>query len=261
MEFKSEIDEKEEQKKNSLSEIYSPLDGKDEPPQFKFFDESDRRDYGIGEYQYIYDPVAESKKQLLTISNFYGKDILLRLRSELKDCKNPSSFEAKNFISPELYNRMERIYQKKRANPNKKATALKSDRATGNDSTSTKKQPKRKSQYSGDEFFLRTKRKLVRNKKYLEVFKGPGTLYECLWANIIRKGWNDTEDYPLKAKYYDNHFLVCSASISKIAEVCDMSKNTVDKFIDISNCVLEFNVFKNANVFNSFLSTIGSKFL
>lgn len=231
-----EIDEEEEQKKSPLYEIYGPLDGKDKFPQFdifEVFDESDRIDYKIGEYQYIFDPVSGKKKQLLTMSNFYGKDILLRLRSELKDCNNPSSFEAKNFISSELYSRMERIYQKKNPNSNKDVTVLKSDTAKIKHSTSTKKQPKGKGQYSGDDFFLRTKRKLPRNENYLKVFKGRGTVYEWLWANIIRKGWNDTEDFPLKAKYYDAHFLVCSASISKIADICGMSKNTVDKYIKV----------------------------
>jgi hypothetical protein len=234
------VDEPEEKKITEMDILYGPLDGKDPMPGMDIFDDLDAGDRGqsnIGEYQRIYDPVPDRVSSLAFIRNFYGKEILMRLRKELKECKKPSSPEAKVFISPELHRDMRKIYEKKR--PPDKSTPIKSKIIELTTEKNSCLEPplkiteKMRVNDPDEKYFLKTKRKLPRNKKYRKVFKGPSTVWEWLWSNIIRKGWNDTEGYPLKEKFFDNGFLVCSYSISKIAEECEMSKSTVSKFLKI----------------------------
>lgn len=80
---------------------------------------------------------------------------------------------------------------------------------------------------------MKTERGLVRNESYREIFKGPGTVYEWLWANIVREQWKDTEQYPIKARYYDNGFLVYCSTFGRIAKACGMSKTTVHRYIQV----------------------------
>ena len=80
---------------------------------------------------------------------------------------------------------------------------------------------------------MRTDRGLVRNETYREIFKGPGTVYEWLWANIVREGWKDNDDYPIKKLYYDNGYLVYCTTYSQIGKACGMSKNTVHRYIEM----------------------------
>jgi hypothetical protein len=50
------------------------------------------------------------------------------------------------------------------------------------------------------------------------LFKGPGVVYEWLWANIVRDQWRDNKAYPIKEKYYDKGFLAYCSTYGKIAK-------------------------------------------
>jgi hypothetical protein len=83
--------------------------------------------------------------------------------------------------------------------------------------------------YKNDDYFLKLTRGIIRNDIYRKIFaaRGRSVVYEYLWANIIRNGWNDKPGYPLKARYYDKGFLVHSSSYSKVAEKCFLDRKTV----------------------------------
>ena len=97
---------------------------------------------------------------------------------------------------------------------------------------------KRKRQ-KGDDYFLPLERGIIRNETYRKLFKGPGVVYEWLWANIVRDQWRDSKAYPIKEKYYDKGFLAYCSTYGKIAKECGMSRNTVISYI---------NAFKDAGI-------------
>ena len=80
---------------------------------------------------------------------------------------------------------------------------------------------------------MKTERGLVRNESYRAIFKGPGLVYEWLWANIVREQWKDCEAYPIKKNYFDNGYLAYCSTYGEIAKACGISKNTVHKYIKI----------------------------
>jgi len=84
----------------------------------------------------------------------------------------------------------------------------------------------------GDDYFLTTERGIVRNESYREVFKGPGILYEWIWANVVRSQWIDTNGYPIKEKYYDRGYLAYCSSYRQLARDCGLHKNKVKEYID-----------------------------
>jgi len=169
------------------------------------------------------------------VEKFYGKDILKRLKKELKGSKEPASYKASIHISPELRQEIKKIYEAKMPSKNKNPIESKNVKSTTKNNNRMKSQANKMNKTSSidpdKKYFVKTPRKLPRNEKYLKMFKGPGTVWDWLCAHIIRKGWNDTKDYPLKEKYFDNHFLVHSSSISVIAKKCGMSKSTVSKYL------------------------------
>ena len=77
-----------------------------------------------------------------------------------------------------------------------------------------------------------TERGVIRNRSYRELFKGPGTVYDWIWANLVRSEWIDTKGYPIKEKYYDKGLLAYCSTPGKIGKDCGMSKNTVKKYIN-----------------------------
>nr|CBX27141.1 hypothetical protein N47_A11700 [uncultured Desulfobacterium sp.] len=85
---------------------------------------------------------------------------------------------------------------------------------------------------SGDDYFMMTKRGIIRNKEYRKIFKGPGTVYAWLWANLVRSEWIDTKGYPIKKRYYENGYLAYSSSYRQIGEDCFLHKNKVKEHID-----------------------------
>ena len=87
---------------------------------------------------------------------------------------------------------------------------------------------------TGDRFFLKINRGVIRNQEYRKVFKEKGysVVYEYMWANIVRKGWKDKPGYPIKEKYYDNGLLAFCTSYRFLAKECGMDKNYVQKILD-----------------------------
>lgn len=80
----------------------------------------------------------------------------------------------------------------------------------------------------GDDYHLWTERGLIRNESYVELFKGPGVVYEVIWENVVRKGWHDTEAYPIRKIYHDSRkLLVYCTTWRHLAKQCKMAVNTV----------------------------------
>jgi hypothetical protein len=68
------------------------------------------------------------------------------------------------------------------------------------------------------------------NEKYKKTFKGPKTVYDFLWANIVR-GNMINDKLHIKRRYYDKGMLACSFPIRVIADKCFMSPTTVKNYI------------------------------
>ncbi len=187
----------------------------------------------VGDCKEIYDPGFGKMVTVSHIAKFYGKDILRRLKKEQKESLHPEAKRGKNHVSPELYRKMKKIHEFKRPQKKSKETIPREPKSV----VVNKSEPKlptenlQRKMQPGDEYFLQNRRGMIRNDKYRELFKGPSTVYEWLWANIARHGWKDTDDYPIKAKYFDNGFLAYSASISEVGKKCGMSKATAGKYI------------------------------
>lgn len=82
----------------------------------------------------------------------------------------------------------------------------------------------------GNDYFLMIKRGLVRNPEYRKLMKGPGTIYEYVWCNIVRdKMYNDIHN--IKEKYYDKGFLAYCSTYGHIGKECFMHKDTVMGYI------------------------------
>ncbi|MCK4787953.1 MAG: Lrp/AsnC family transcriptional regulator, partial [Desulfobacteraceae bacterium] len=75
-------------------------------------------------------------------------------------------------------------------------------------------------------------RGIVRNESYRELFKGPSTVYEWIWANVVRSQWIDTNGYPIKEEYYDKGYLAYCSSYRQLAKDCGLHKNKVKEYID-----------------------------
>ena len=88
---------------------------------------------------------------------------------------------------------------------------------------------RKKESFIGDKFFMKKSRSMIRNNEYRKIFNGPGTLYEYLWANIIRAKMGG-DIYNLYGRYYDKGFLATTVSVRKLAVECNMDKNTVKKY-------------------------------
>ena len=97
----------------------------------------------------------------------------------------------------------------------------------------------RRERQKGDDYFLPLERGIVRNETYRKLFKGPGVVYEWLWANIVRDQWRDSKAYPIKEKYYDKGYLAYCSTYGKIAKECGTSRNTVISYI---------NAFKDSGI-------------
>ena len=193
-------------------------------------------DYGLGKM---------SNRQ--AIADFYGWEIVDQILYEIEYSYNHKLDDRKSGqISKKLWQRMkdiragrlpkaERIKYKdqcKRKNGEShthSAKNNKSDRVEkkGKSRITVKQRIRQK----GDDYFLKTERGIIRNKTYRELFKGPGVVYEWLWANVVRSQWQDSEDYPIKRLYYDKGYLAYCSSYSQIGKDCGMSKDTVYRCI------------------------------
>lgn len=213
---------------------------------YEVCDVQDRQLFKIGEFEEIYDPGFGKMMATGHIQRYYGNDILKRLKKEQKESLSSECTREKNHVSPGLYREMKQIIAKKTSDSEKKKKELISKAKKLENIPMERETTKRISDYQrpqeqkasvpqkslpGDVYFLKTHRGMIRNEGYRELFKGPHLVYEWLWANIARHGWKDTEEYPIKAKYYDKGYLAYSTSISEIARQCGMSKATVHKYI------------------------------
>lgn len=184
-------------------------------------------DYGLGK---------ESNYQ--AISDFYGSAIPRQIQEERRNNGGR--------ISKKLWQKMKDIRTKKRP-PEKYGFHKKQDhepdevKSEKKETDPVKPKPtkkpdlkiKRRERQPGDDYFMMIERGVILNEDYRERFKGPGTVYEWIWANIVRDQWKDTEAYPIKEKYFDKGYLVYCSTYGKIAKECGMSKNTVHSYIKL----------------------------
>jgi predicted transcriptional regulator len=84
----------------------------------------------------------------------------------------------------------------------------------------------------GDDYFMTTERGIIRNETYRQIFKGPGTVYEWLWANIVRDQWRDSKAYPIREKYYEKGYLAYCSTYGRLGKELGMSKNTVHAYVE-----------------------------
>jgi hypothetical protein len=84
----------------------------------------------------------------------------------------------------------------------------------------------------GDDYFMTTERGVIRNETYRQLFKGPGTIYEWLWANIVRDQWRDSKAYPIREKYYEKGYLAYCSTYGRLGKELGMSKNTVHAYVE-----------------------------
>lgn len=103
----------------------------------------------------------------------------------------------------------------------------------------------RKDTFTGDKFFMKKTRSMIRNDKYRKVFSGPGTLYEYLWSSIVRAKMNG-DIYNLYSRYYDKGFLASTNSLRTLSKKCNMDKNTIKKHVDLWE---ELNIIKKDKIF------------
>jgi len=204
----------------------------------EFYSNIPMYDFGLGQMSNMH-----------AISDFYGLDIMNRIREEIRESYNlPTDVREVGHISKELWQELRdiRAGRKSRTESNQKnesARKCSSDPQNNEkkNAQSTKK-PKKKRPKSvevfqrerqkRDDYFLRTERGVVLNRTYREFFGGRTILYEWLWANLVRKGWIDQKGYPIKKEYYDKGLLAYCSTLAKIADECGLVKNTVIKYLD-----------------------------
>lgn len=89
----------------------------------------------------------------------------------------------------------------------------------------------KKNKMDSDDYFLKRKRGTIRNPSYRKFMGGKNTVYEYIWAGLIRGNlYNDR--YNIKRDYYNKGFLAYASTYNHIAEACYMDKNTVIRHIE-----------------------------
>lgn len=184
-------------------------------------------DFGLGEMSNMH-----------AISDFYGLDIMYRIQEEIREsCNLPNDVREVGHISKELWQELRDIRAGKKPHP-KSTIKKKNNCKTISVPKETKKNESetieitQRERQPGDDYFLKIERGVIRNKSYRKLFKGPGTVYEWIWANLVRTEWIDTKGYPIKEKYYDKGFLAYCSSYRKVAKDCGLHKNKVMEYID-----------------------------
>jgi len=190
------------------------------------------------------------------IADFYGWAIVRQIEKEKEYSYNHRlKDQPPGHISKKLWQRMNDIragrlpkaapiqYVNKSKDLKPKSEPLSTEVVAVEDQPQTEEKPKievvKRERQKGDDYFLSLERGIIRNETYRKLFKGPGTVYEWLWANIVRDQWRDNKAYPIKEKYYDKGFLAYCSTYGKIAKECGMSRNTVISYI---------NAFKDAGI-------------
>jgi hypothetical protein len=206
--------------------------------------EADERSARIPMYDFGLGKMSNEKEML----DFYGLDIVRRIREEREESHRlPKHIRKVGQISEKLWQELRDIRAGRLPHPKSASKKIKTDKRASTPQNSAKKdsksdvKPKKKKskeieiiqreRQSGDDYFLKIERGVIRNNSYRELFKGPGTVYEWIWANLVRSEWIDTKGYPIKEKYFDNGLLAYCSTPGKIAKNCGMSKTTVAKYI------------------------------
>lgn len=183
------------------------------------------------------------------IADFYGWPILRRIREEIEESYDlPSDVRKTGQISQKLWQELRDIRagrkprsksSNKKLTPGKGASVEQETRLEAPLAIPqpNKGQPKKievtqRQRQPGDDYFMTIERGMIRNRSYRELFKGPSTLYQWIWANVVRSQWIDTKGYPIKEKYYDNGYLAYCSSYRKLARDCGLHKNKVKEYID-----------------------------
>ena len=196
----------------------------------------------------MYDFGLGKKSNRQSVMDFYGYDLYKRIYREIGESYEcPSDKRERGQITKELWQMLRDIRAGRIANPNSKrkkeapqprpAEQMKTSNtdcpvSSNLKNTKTIQNQKRKRQ-PGDDYSLLTERGLIRNESYRKLFKGPGMVYEFIWSNLVRKGWRDTEQYPILKKFHDERkLLVYCTSYRHLADQCGMSHNTVRKIIE-----------------------------
>ncbi len=204
----------------------------------EFYSNIPMYDFGLGKISNMHE-----------ISEFYGSDIMKRIEAEISESYHlPNDVRETGHISKELWKELRdlRAGRKTSSKSNKEKNSTRKCSAVpqnneGKNTESAKKPKKKKPEtvevfqrerQKGDDYFMQRKRGIIRNRSYRELMKGPGTVYEWLWANLVRDEWIDTKGYPIKEKYYDKGLLAYCSSYRKIAKECGLHKNKVAEYID-----------------------------
>jgi hypothetical protein len=181
------------------------------------------------------------------MGDFYGAKIVSRIQKEIRESyEMPDKKREDGHVSKELWQELKDIRAGKKPqsdSASRKGSAGNqySDTRINDKKRPTKKPKEQKSneinvvqreRRNGDDYFLTTERGIIRNETYRELFKGPGVVYEWLWANLVRSEWIDTKGYPIKEKYYDKGYLACCCSYRHIAKKCRIHKNKVKEYMD-----------------------------
>ena len=193
----------------------------------------------------MYDFGLGKMSNMHAISEFYGSDIKNRIIEEIRDSYDlPNDVREVGHISKGLWQELRDIRAGKK--PHSKSTIKgKNNCKEISEPTKTEKKESNKieiiqrERQPGDDYYMITERGVIRNRSYRELFKGPGTVYDWIWANLVRSEWIDTKGYPIKEKYYDKGLLAYCSTSGKIGKDCGISKNTVIKYI---------NEFKKAGI-------------
>ena len=181
--------------------------------------------------------------------DFYGFKIVQRIWREISEANNlPNHVREVGQISTKLWQELKDVRAGRIPNPKLATKKKNAGKRTADPSNSDEKksesstQPKKKEpkkvevvqreRQKGDDYYMRRERGVIRNKSYRELLKGPGTVYEWIWANLVRSEWIDTKGYPIKEKYYDKGLLAYCSSYRKIAKECGLHKNKVQEYID-----------------------------
>lgn len=80
------------------------------------------------------------------------------------------------------------------------------------------------------QYFLARKRGVIRNPEYRKFMGGKSTVYEHIWANLVRRDmYNDRHN--IKRNYYDKGFLAYCSTYRHIAKECYMDRDTVQDYV------------------------------
>jgi len=193
----------------------------------------------------MYDFGLGRKSNHQAIMDFYGYNLYRQIEKEIRESYDaPHDRRQQGHITTKLWQKLKDIRAGRIPRPQKHHKKGKSvvrifeenENKPSSESIKKIKNPVnviQRERQPGDDYFLTVERGLIKNESYIDLFKGPDTVYQVLWANIVREGWRDSKEYPIREKYYDKRKqLVYCSTYRHVAEQCRMSHNTVKGIID-----------------------------